>query len=86
MFISLALGACSSPSDFAKLSTPEALRSAIVNGEPLPQATSLTPDQVLAIVYLADIYGDPFCSGTLIADRLIATARHCVPDARPQDV
>ena len=86
MFISLALGACSSPSELAKFSSPDALRSAIVNGEPLPQATSLTPDQVLAVVYLADIYGDPFCSGTLIADRLIATARHCVPDARPEDV
>ena len=47
-----------------------------------PKQFYLPPAQILAVVYLADIYGDPFCSGTLIADRLIATARHCVPDAK----
>ena len=63
-----------------------ARQSATVNSDLRPQATSLTPDQVLAVVYFANNYGDPFCSGTLVADRFVATIRRCVPDAKAEDV
>jgi hypothetical protein len=49
----------------------------IVNGTPGPQNTFLTAGQQLAVIFLGDPGGSPFCSGTLIAPRAVITARHC---------
>lgn len=50
----------------------------IVNGTVDPQETFLIPEQVLAIGYLADSFGQQFCTGTLIRNDVVITAKHCV--------
>lgn len=64
------------------------VEAAIVNGSRAPQNTFLTPGQVLAVVFLADTSGAPFCSGTLVAPRAVISARHCTQsvDASPAEI
>ena len=55
-------------------------RSAIVNGTRDPQLLTLSPMERLAIGFMA-APRDPtqsFCTGTLITDRVVLTAEHCV--------
>lgn len=54
--------------------------AAIRNGTLEPQVMPLRPGQQLAIGWIADAATPdvPFCTGTVIGRRAIATARHCV--------
>lgn len=65
---------------------PELTRGAIINGTTLPAITPLSAGQLLAVGYLADASGAPFCSGTVIAANAALTAQHCVDDRRAADV
>ena len=65
---------------------PEITTGAIINGTTAPSITVLTAGQLLAIGYLADRSGAPFCSGTIIAANAALTAQHCVDDRRAEDV
>ncbi len=71
------LVACNGTPD---LVTGTSSTDAIVNGQREPINTFLTENEKLAIIFLADRSGEMFCSGTLIAPRLVATARHCTID------
>lgn len=53
----------------------------IVNGTREPQNTFLSESQILSIVFLADSDGDEFCTGTLIAPRVVLSAEHCIDEA-----
>ncbi|MGK0358774.1 MAG: hypothetical protein ACI9U2_001067 [Bradymonadia bacterium] len=55
-------------------------RSAIVNGTRDPQLLTLSAKQRLAIGFLAAPRAptESFCTGTLITDRIVLTAEHCV--------
>ena len=51
----------------------------IVNGTRDPETVALSPDEIMAIGYLATV-GDPttiFCTATLVAPDLVVTAAHC---------
>ena len=50
---------------------------AIFHGSRSPQVVSLSLGEQLAIGFLADPYGNPFCSGTLIDRDVVVTAQHC---------
>ncbi len=49
----------------------------IVNGTREPTLLPLSPGQKLAVVSLADRWGQSFCSGTLVGARHVVTAQHC---------
>ncbi|MBU1432145.1 S1 family peptidase, partial [Myxococcota bacterium] len=77
MMLSL-LWACQAPSP----TSPQlsARRAAIYYGQRTPSALELSPAQQLAIGWLYLTAQGPqatFCTGTLIAPKLVATARHC---------
>ena len=55
----------------------------IVNGTRAPQNTFLTDGEVLAVIFLADEEGYPFCSGTVVDSRVVVTAQHCVQGRNP---
>lgn len=66
----------------------ETQSQAIVNGTRDPMAVELTEAQVLAVGWLYP-NGDPsnnFCTGTLISERVVATAQHCVAGSSGNDV
>ena len=78
--------ACS-PDPAPPLSTGRAVQ-AVRNGTRRPQVVDLTDEQVLAIGWLHR-HGDPesnFCSATLIAPHVVATASHCVQREVPANV
>lgn len=52
--------------------------SPIVNGTREPQNTFLSENQILSIVFLSDQAGDEYCTGTLIAPRVVLSAEHCI--------
>ena len=52
--------------------------SPIVNGTRDPQNTFLSESQILSIVFLSDQAGDEYCTGTLIAPRVVLSAEHCI--------
>ncbi len=64
--------------DGTDIETRAPLRAPIVNGTRAPQNTFLTPDEVLAIGYLAGLDGYEYCSGTLVTPNAVVTAEHCV--------
>lgn len=82
--LAVALAACDAP-------VPAALGTAaqpIRNGTRQPEAVALTEGQQMAIGWL-HLAGDPltnFCTGTLIGQRLVATARHCTDDYTAREV
>ncbi len=53
---------------------------AVINGTREPTNVPLTPGQQLGVVYITSPGnpGSSWCSGTLIAPRLVSTAKHCV--------
>ncbi|MBU1896289.1 trypsin-like serine protease [Myxococcota bacterium] len=76
MMLSL-LWACQAPSPAPQLG---ARRAAIYYGQRTPSALELSPAQRLAIGWLYLTAEGPqaaFCTGTLIAPKLVVTARHC---------
>ncbi len=75
----LSLCACDSSSQLSTVATKD---FRIVNGSRSPDRSivDLSSGQLLAFGYMhfAGMANDAFCSGTIIAPRLVATARHCV--------
>jgi len=60
----------------------------IRNGTRQPEAIHLTDGQVLALGWLHSA-GEPsgnFCTGTLVAPRVVATARHCIEGGRSRRI
>lgn len=76
MLLSTLIGFMFSPAA-AQLATS---RQAIVNGTRAPQLVNLSPEQIAAIGFLAAPRSPSaaFCTGTLISDRVVLTAEHCV--------
>jgi MYXO-CTERM domain-containing protein len=73
------LTGCGTP-DTAEPATVGTSTQAIRNGTREPQVLPLSEGQVLALGWLHPL-GDPganFCTGTIIAPNIVATARHCV--------
>ena len=63
-------------------------RQRILNGTRNPEAVLLTPGEQLAIGWL-HVAGEPsnaFCTGTLIAPLVVATAEHCTRDRNAVEV
>lgn len=75
------LGACDSAAD-----APAEVEGAITNGVGNPTVTALSASQILAVGFLADSAGHPFCSGTIIRRDAVLTAQHCVDDKQPGDL
>ena len=59
---------------------------AIFHGSRSPQVVSLSLGEQLAIGYLADPYGNQFCSGTLIDRDVVVTAQHCTEGSSPSSI
>lgn len=57
---------------------PAAVARPIINGTDSPTLTPLSSGEQLAIGFLADANGNPFCSGTVIRGYAVLTAQHCV--------
>jgi len=75
----LSIAGCQAPT-----SAPQTSRSQhpIVNGTRDPQTVELTEQQIRSIGWLfaANSPDRPFCTGTLIAPNMVATAAHCIWD------
>lgn len=75
------LAACSSTSgDQEIVDHTGAVRSAVVHGEPSDSSQDAV---VLLVYYDPSNQGFGQCTGTLLAPRLVLTARHCVGDTDP---
>ncbi len=82
--VPLLLISCATEADFE----PFGVRAdPILNGTLEPQVLPLSPGEQLAIGWLADpaAPSSPFCTGTLIGRRAVATARHCLCKAETDD-
>ena len=73
----LALGACGPDATLPRLGQVDA---PIINGTFAPTLVPLSSAQQLAIGYLSQGSGLPFCTATLIGADVILTAEHCVKD------
>jgi len=58
----------------------------IYYGSRAPSVVSLTAGEKLAIGYLSDPYGNPFCSGTLIDRDVVVTAEHCTTGSNANSI
>lgn len=58
----------------------------IYHGSRTPTVVSLSAGQQLAIGYLANSDGEPWCSGTLIDRDVVVTAQHCTEGAGANDL
>lgn len=77
LLLVLLLGAC----DGAVVDDAPAITAApIINGTTSPTLVPLSSAQELAIGFLADASGNPFCTGTVIRKDAVLTAQHCVDD------
>jgi hypothetical protein len=78
-FLLLALSGCQ-PEDVTSTAPLESVQQPIVNGTRDPRAVDLSEGQQLAIGWLHQRGYPPgaFCTGTIIAPRVVATAEHCV--------
>ncbi len=73
--------ACSDGSSATETHAIGRAQSAVVNGKP---STSAQDAVVLLIHYESnDPYGVGSCTGTLLSDRIVLTARHCIADTDP---
>jgi hypothetical protein len=66
--------ACVEPLEAHELATAE---QPIYYGTTTPSVVPLTAGEQMAIGFLADPWGNPFCSGTLIDRDVVVTAQHC---------
>jgi hypothetical protein len=83
--IFVAIGCENSPELSAPAATAE---QAIVNGTREPQAVELSDSQIMAIGWLHS-RGNPsgnFCTGTLVAPNVVATAAHCTRGSSGSDL
>ena len=66
----------------------DTMSQAIRNGTRAPQVVPLTPGQQLAIGYLytPGNPSNPFCTGTLVAPRVVVTAAHCTRGQGPESL
>ena len=76
----------SSACDGALDPAPEVQAAAIINGTTSPTLVPLTPNEQLAIGFLADASGNPFCTGTVIRRDAVLTAQHCVDGKSASDL
>ncbi len=81
------LATCLGPGP-ASATPVETTGHAIRNGTRAPQVVPLTAGQQLAIGYLytPGNPGNPFCTGTLVAPRVVATAAHCTRGLGPEAI
>ena len=77
--IAFVLGACTTAPE-STAPDLDTRADAIRNGTREPQVLPLSPGQVLAVGWLQSRRSGPFCTATLIAPGLVATARHCTAD------
>lgn len=78
VLLMMSLAGCTRDSADKLASVFDRESSSIVNGTREPQNTFLTENQILSIAFLADQSGDEFCTGTLVAPRIILSAEHCI--------
>lgn len=66
---------------------PASLRANVVNGTRNPTFVPMSPAQIMAVVGLTEgTPVDALCSGTLIANNFVLTAKHCTEGVRSRDM
>jgi MYXO-CTERM domain-containing protein len=78
--MAVAISACDGNEEGATFTELGTVEQAIYYGTRSPSVTNLTAGEELAIGFLADSSGSPFCTATLIDRDVAITARHCVED------
>jgi MYXO-CTERM domain-containing protein len=77
------LGGCA---DLDEAGPLEQRQQAIYYGSRQPTVTPMSAKQQMAIGYLTDASGEPWCSGTLIDRDVVVTAQHCTEGASPDAI
>jgi len=84
--VAVSLTLVASGCDGALAPEPALEAGAIINGTTAPTLVPLSAGEELAIGFLADAAGHPFCTGTVIRGDAVLTAQHCVDDKAAADL